>query len=622
MPGEYYFGDRPDQSNSLIRKILIFVCLGMLLSATVIFGVLYLNNAKLSKVLPVFEASLDAHEYDKALTMYRDIQSRVLGEDPNLAEKETREHQVMTSMEDYVYARVDSIEASVRTDRYEPSADDRAFLEQMGELTGARMTIWLQSLCREYLLGTIEKPTLEYIFQQIGSYKNVVAAAEPLKKEIDTIEKYRGDVQTAESYFSSESYILAVEKFEAIINATTGFVKEYSQTRLLECEKVMYDPIMKECDQLLSTFKYYSAEDILSDMARIFPDDQKVQAKLLEATSNTSQVVDYTGKIDVICMKPLIADTALAFSAANVNSTDSVMLTTDEFKAILAQLYANNYILIDVHLMVDMTNQGSVVQQTLKLPEGKKPIVIVLENDNYSAYLYGKGLCNRLVMNDQGQICGEYKNAQGQTVVKRDAEAIGILDTFVEQHPDFSYDGAKGVVSFTGYETVMGYITNADQLDDRNAALTALGLPTVNPSDQDITNNQNTVKAIMNQMKDTGWSLASSTYGFINANSCNLETITNDTSKWLSQVGSLTGAVDIMVYPNGDFIKGSDPRCVYLKDNGFRIFMGVGPTAYYAFGDNYLYLDRAMLNGATLRGIDYSRLFKSATVYDAKRTVR
>ena len=622
MPGEYYFGDQPDQSKSLFRKILIGICLAVLLCAALVFGVLYSNNVKLSKVHPAFVTLLDDHEYDKALSMYRDIQAKVLSEDPDKASGDTKEKLVMQSMEDTVYTRVDAIEQSIREKRYAPSADDRAFLEQMGELTGARLTLWLQGLCREYLLGTIEKPTLEYIFEQIGSYSNVSAAAEPLKKEIDTIEKYRGDVQTAETYFSDKSYVQAVEKFEEIINSTTGFVNEYAQSRLQECEKVMYDPIMEECDQLLKTFKYYTAEDILSDMARIFPDDQKVQSKLLEATSNTSQVVDYNGSVEVICVKPLIADTKLAFSSANVGSTDSLMLTADEFKAILSQLYKNNYILIDVRTMTDQTNDNSVTQQILQLPEGKKPIVIILENDNYSAYQNGMGLCSRLVENDQGEICGEYKNAAGQTVVSRDAEAIGILDAFVEQHPDFSFNGAKGIVSFTGYETVMGYITNDDQVDDRNAALTAVGLPTISPTEDEIIQNQNTVKSIMTRLKDTGWVLASSTYGFINANSCNLETITNDTSKWLAQVGSLTGDAEILVYPNGDFIKGSDPRCVYLKDKGFHIFLGVGSTAYYAFGDNYLYLDRAMLNGNTLRTVDYSRLFSVSSVYDANRTIR
>jgi len=621
MSGEYYLGDRPDQSGSLFRKTLIGICLAALLGAAVVFSVLYNYNSELSSVLPAFEKSLDNHEYGKALTMYRDIQSEVLREDPEEEASDSQERIVMQDMENVVYSRVDAIENSIRFERYAPGADDRSFLEQMGELTGARLTLWLQTLCGEYLLGTIEKPTLEYVFEQIGSYSNVTAAAEPLLKEIDTIEKWKGDVQTAEQYFVSESYVLAVEKFEEIISQTTGFVSEYAKARLQECEKVMYDPIMMECDQLLETFKYYTAEDILSDMARIFPDDQKVQAKLLEATSNTSQVVDYVGSIEMLCMKTLIVDSSLAFSSENVGLTDPLLLTTTEFKAILEQLYAKNYILIDVRTMTDQTNLTAVVQQTLRLPEGKKPVVIVFENANYSAYQSGMGICSRLILNDQGQVCGEYKNAAGDTVVSRDAEVIGILDAFVESHPDFSFNGAKGIVSFTGYETVMGYITNNDQVDDRNTALAAVGLAAVSPSGEEIIENQNTVKAIMARLTETGWTLASSTYGFINANSSDIDTITNDTNKWLTQVGTLTGKVEVLIYPNGDFIKGSDPRCVFLKENGFRIFCGVGPTAYYAFGDNYLYLDRAMLNGDTLRNLDYSRLFDVSAVYDPNRTI-
>jgi len=620
MPGEYYEGKHPDQSGSLFRKILIWVCFAALIGAAAVFVYLHVYNANLSSVLPSFNSALDSREYGKALSMYRDVQAEYLSQDPDKAASDTTEKLILRSMEDIVFSRVDTIETSIRSDRYTPGADDRAFLEQMGELTGARLTLWLNSLCEEFLLGTIEKPTLQFIFDQIGEYTNVAAAAEPLEKEIDAIEIARGDVQTAEGYFASQSYIPAVEKYEDIISHSTGFVNEYAQSRLQECEQVMYDPIMTQCDELLKAFKYYTAEDILSDMARIFPDDQKVQAKLLEATSNTSLVVDYSGNVEVLCVKPLIDDTSLAFSAKNVGTTDPLMLTAAEFKAIIEQLYANNYILIDVRTMTDQSNQSQVTAQGLSLPEGKKPLVIILENVSYSAYQTGMGTCSQLVLNDQNQVCGEYTNASGQTVVSRDAEAVGILDAFVEEHPDFSFDGAKGIISFTGYESVMGYITNADQVDDRNNALAAVGLPGINPTQEEILANQNTVKGIMTQLTETGWIFASSTYGFINANSCDLDTITSDTDKWLDQVGSLTGSVQILVYPNGDFIKGSDARCVYLKDNGFRIFFGVGPTAYYTYGDNYLYLDRAMLNGDTLRNVNYARLFDVSLVYDPNRT--
>ena len=129
------------------------------------------------------------------------------------------------------------------------------------------------------------------------------------------------------------------------------------------------------------------------------------------------------------------------------------------------------------------------------------------------------------------------------------------------------------------------------------------------------------VSTIIDVLEDTGWIFASSTYGFINANNCEMDVIQNDTEKWMTQIGSLLGDVEILVYPNGDFIKGSDPRCVYLKESGFRIFFGMGPSAYYTFGSNYLYLDRIMLNGETIRKNDFSRLFSLSYVYDPQRPV-
>ena len=37
---------------------------------------------------------------------------------------------------------------------------------------------------------------------------------------------------------------------------------------------------------------------------------------------------------------------------------------------------------------------------------------------------------------------------------------IPLIDTFVEEHPDFSYHGAKGIIALTGYNGVLGYRTD------------------------------------------------------------------------------------------------------------------------------------------------------------------
>jgi hypothetical protein len=601
------------------KKTILAVCLIILLLYAAVLGIIYNNNTRLSGVLPAFIEALDNRNYGSALGMYRKIHAKIVEVPPENLTSVTKEKQILLSMESIVDERVRSIEKQIRYDRYQPGNDDRAFLEQMKEMTGASLTNWLNSLAEEFLLGTIEKPTLQYIFDQIGDYSNVEAFANPLKKEIDSIEIARGDVQEAEMLFEDRDYIPAAIKFEYIMGVSEGFVYSYANRRLSELKTVMYEPIMEQCDKLLENFRYYSAEKILSDMARIFPDDQKVQAKLLDATSNTVLVENYFGQIEVICVKPLIADTVLAFSTGSSSTTESFYLTCEEFKRILQALYDKDYVLVDPHSMVDMTNDTFLLDKALVVPKGKKPLVVVVENVNYSAYLYGKGFCSKLVFNDQDQVCGEYLNASGQKVVSRTAEAIGILDSFVEANPDFSFNGTKGIISLSGYETVFGYITDADQIDDRNEALAAMALPEENPSEEDIELNRQKVIEIVALLKDKGWNFASSTYGYINADDSTMEVIQNDTDKWLKQVASLTGKVDMLVYPNGNFIKGSDSRCVYLKNLGFRIFFGVGPYPYYTFGDNYLYMDRAMMNGDTLRNVNYSRLFTASTIYDSAR---
>lgn len=608
-----------DRPRSLGMWVMIGLSIVSLIAMLSIMIYVRNDSQRLAGVMPEFQEALEAKDYAKALSMYREMNDIIINRNPGDDSDMTGEYEILNQMEALVNERVVQIENKIREERYQPTPDDIAFLEGLSELTGARLTVWLTDLCREFLLGTIEKPTLVFIFEKLENLSNVQAATRPLRTEIDEIELYRGDVQTAEGLFADGQYIEAVDYYQYVLEHSSGFVYSFVNERLENCKQVMYRPMMEKADHMLSNFQYYSAEELLSDLARIFPEDQIIQSNLFVATSNTSPVVNYKGVVEVLCVKPLIADTKVAFEINYVASTDSYYLTTSEFRAILESLYAKNYCLIDPSEMADLENPDFLNVRDVVIPEGKKPLVIVLEDLSYTPAESQVGICQRLVLNDMGQVCGEYVGSSGQVVVSRNSEAIGILDAFIEQHPDFSYNGVKGVISLTGYQSVFGYITDEDQIDDRNAALSAAGLPEIAPSESEIEGNRNTVLAIMDTLKESGWIMASSTYGFINCNHCEWETVRTDMEKWLDQVGSLTGDVCMLVYPNGDFIRGSDSRCVLLKENGFRIFFGVGPTPYNTYGDNYLYFDRIMLNGDTLRNLDFARLFDVEDVYDENR---
>lgn len=608
------------QKVSAFHRIAVCLCAVMLVCCAVVFVYISNYNKDSASIMPSFKKALQDGDYDKALSIYRDIHDTVVSLDPEKdADRYNSEVALMESMESAVSTRVESIENRIRYDRYVPSAADIKFLDGMGELTGSIISDWLQSLCGEFLLGTIEKPDITFIFEQVGLLNNISAAAKPLLREIDTIELSCGTVQSAEACYASEDYIGAVKTYQTVLSDSEGFVKDFSERRIEEIKEVMYEPMLEKCEHMIETFKYYSAETLLSDLASIFPEDDRINADLIEATSNTSPVVEYSGSVQVLCVRQLIADNEVAFGATYISNNDDIYLTTSEFSAILEQLYERNYVLVDAEGLVDLSNEGFLAEQQLVVPEGKKPLILVIDSLDYSAKNYGSGTCDRLVINDQGQVCGEYESESGQSVVSRTAEAIGILDSFVEQHPDFSYNGAKGVISVCGYESCFGYVVNEDEIDDRNLALTASGYPTSEITSQEIADNCNTVKRIADLLKDTGWKFASSTYGNINAEETDMATLQSDTQKWIDQIGSLLGETHMIVYPNGNFINGTDSRAEYLKSLGFRIFFGIGSQPYYTYGTNYLYYDRAMLNGNTLRTVDYSSLFDVSMVYDASR---
>lgn len=600
---------------SFLYWVSIGLCVAVLLFSVFVF--VYIDKSKESKasIIPAFEEALNEGRYEDALEMYRKLHDDLIQQ----SDTEAKADENMIKMENLVYEKAVTIENKIRYERYELKTEDLKFLNGMGEITYSHLSNWLNSLCEDFLLGNIEKPDVTFIFNEIMKVDNISAVASPLWREVDSIERARGIVQAAESEYNEGDYISAVQQYSLLIEDSEGFVYNFADRRVGEIKDIMYQPMLEKCEHMLARYQYYSAEEILSNLAVIFPDDTRIANDLIIATEKTSPVVDYYGNVEVICVRQLIVDTELAFDVNYISGNEDIYLTTSEFSKILEELYAKNYVLVDAEALVDTSNEDYLVECNLRVPEGKKPLIIIIENLDYSMRNYGNGTCEKLVLNDQEQVCGLYCNASGQEIVSRSAEAIGILDMFVEEHPDFSFNGVKGVITVCGYESCFGYVISEDEIDDRNFALNAIGRPSEDITAQDIEANKNTVAQIVSTLKDTGWKFASSTYGNINAEGSTMDEIVSDTEKWTSQIGSVLGTTHMIVYPNGNYIKGTDPRAEYLKGLGFRIFFGIGPNPYYTYGINYLYYDRTLINGANMRDADLSRLFDVYKVYDDAR---
>ena len=322
----------------------------------------------------------------------------------------------------------------------------------------------------------------------------------------------------------------------------------------------------------------------------------------------------YNGVVEHLFFHPVVAYPELAFDGDNqANGIDDYMVTADEYKKILQSVYDKGYILVDINsVWSEVTGedgQAHMVKNTLYLPEGIKPLVLSFDDTNYYEYMLSNGFTWKLILGDDGKIASWGKDPEGNEVVSRDLDAIPILDKFVEEHPDFSPFGAKGCLSLTGYEGILGYRTQTDtkswtqaQEENRQKEISA-------------------VKPIIAELKRTGWTFGSHTWGHIRLGSKSLETVQADTERWFDEVGSLVGPTTILFYPHGERPDGNDwqttgPVFRYLQSQGFRVFCSVGIESFSYIKKDIcaVICDRLHPDGTTLR---YSR-DRYLKFYDAK----
>lgn len=313
----------------------------------------------------------------------------------------------------------------------------------------------------------------------------------------------------------------------------------------------------------------------------------------------------YDGIVEHLFFHPVVAYPELAFDGdAQANGIDDYMVTVDEYNKILQSVYDKGYVLVDIGDVWSETTgedgQPKMVRNTLYLPEGKKPLILSYDDTNYYEYMLANGFTYKLVIGEDGKIASWGKDPQGNEVTSRDLDAIPILDKFVEEHPDFSPFGAKGCLSLTGYQGILGYRTQTDQDVEWTAEREANRQKEIEA-----------VKPIIAELKRTGWTFGSHTWGHINLSSSSLERVKADTKRWMDEVGSLVGPTPILYYPHGarpdgDDVQSTGPIFKYLQEQGFRVFASVGISSYSKIKTDIcaVICDRLHPDGTTLRGSD------------------
>ncbi|MCC8142072.1 MAG: polysaccharide deacetylase [Lachnospiraceae bacterium] len=366
---------------------------------------------------------------------------------------------------------------------------------------------------------------------------------------------------------------------------------------------------LAEAERLADMYDYDAAIEYLQN-SDYYDSTPEYQAKVDEYNEVKDNLVAWEPEnVTHIFFHTLIVDPSKAWDDDEKSEGyNQYMVTIDEFSKIINTLYDEGYVMVSMHDMCEVSDDGKVTRKDIYLPEGKTPFVISQDDVSYYHYMGGDGFADKLVLDENGNVKCEYIEDDGSVSVG-DYDLVPWIDTFVEAHPDFSYLGHKGTIALTGYEGVLGYRTDEVYRTQDESRFTSFQRQFFidNPDFDEATWEQEVADAtaVADAMKAEGWEFASHTWGHIYPLGVGLESFEEDTEKWIENVEPIVGPTDIIIFAFGADITSdwteypSDNEYFrFLKDEGFDIFCVVDSSQYYVqFNGESLRMGRRNIDG-------------------------
>jgi len=433
----------------------------------------------------------------------------------------------------------------------------------------------------------------------------------------DTVFEETGDEDASEAI---ETASAQSDASDADDGAFTVAEEAEIEAVLMEAENLaaMYD--YDSAIACVQASEYYEASETLQQAASSY---EKTKANCVSWSPE---------EVTHIFFHTIIWDASKAFDGdLYAEGYNQYMVTMDEFSAIMETMYEEGYVMVSMHDMCEVNEDGTVTRKEILLPEGKIPFVLSQDDVNYYHYMDGDGFASRLVLDENGDVKAEYIEDDG-TVSVGDYDLIPWIDTFVDSHPDFAYHGHKGTIALTGYEGVLGYRTDEAYLtrDEDRLTIWQKAYLEENPDfDEEAWQAEvDAATAVADALKADGWEFASHTWGHIDPMAKGLDGTMTDTERWKSNVETIVGETDIIIFAFGADISDwteyaeDNEYYIYLKEQGYNIFCCVDSTQYWVqFNGTSMRMGRRNIDGYRMyyNADLLADLFDVSAVWDALR---
>ncbi|MCL2044357.1 MAG: hypothetical protein FWG89_09475 [Treponema sp.] len=374
--------------------------------------------------------------------------------------------------------------------------------------------------------------------------------------------------------------VIALVMFGCIgYNVVKGIEEDQRlQRELLELQEMEIDiarlKLLEQAELLFKGYYYDEALALLTENTGLVNETTAELAKRINHEKNN--LVLYEDTVQHIFFHSLILYPEYLIPNLNVSGGqfNEGFVFQRELIRILPQLLERGYVLYNVNDVFGKDINGIMRQKEIYLPEGKHPLIISMDDPSYH---YGIGLAHRMILDENGKLATEVITPQGEAIVTYDGDVMLVINNFVDEHPDFSFRGHKGIIATTGFFGFLGHKLDTDESKQR-------------------------ATAVAGKLKETGWIFASHSYGHTRVGfwgpGSNAGNITRDTARWQEVIEPITGTTNIFVAPFGYTLSGA--AMDVILNNGFNIYCNVVASQRISVNDRYALMGRIEIGGYAL----------------------
>lgn len=392
-----------------------------------------------------------------------------------------------------------------------------------------------------------------------------------------------------------KSAINIIENYNLIDSFFFTQNKEYFKDLLNNYKELL----IEETNKYINNQDYVSAINLLNSNQKYFKNDATIKnlIQLNNELHSSNNLVEYTGEIEHLTFGTLMAFPEKALNTNNhlSNYFDKNKITTNEFKSILNELYRNNYVLIDIF---DYINRESITKNKLMLPKNKKPLILSFDNVSYKSNYQNLGEIDKIIIDRNDNLATYTTKKSIQDRIGYDNEFIVILESFINEYPDFSINNARGIIFLTGEDGILGYNTNHKNASNKYEA--------------------KKVSEVIKKLKSLGWRFGCNNYTYKDENSKSDLEFAKELSLWNQEIRTIIGDTELYAHPFGIKTNNQNSKVELLLANGFKIFFENSNNPKTEFLGEMCILSRKEVNGYTLRNNSemFENIFDCEKVYD------